>query len=121
MMTAVVGLSADELASLRDSPSWQALVATAHTLPREVRTVERYEFVPARFGTLHVPTALLEGDASPDELRVGVAVLADVLPRAVLRTMPGVGHEAVETGPDVFVEALLGVLDEVAPAASLPR
>jgi pimeloyl-ACP methyl ester carboxylesterase len=110
MMAEVVGLSPAELAELEASESWPALVATAHTLPRELRAVEAYAFEADRFRGITVPTLLLDGDQSPDELRLGVRLLEAVLPDSRLVTMPGVGHEAVETGPDTFAQAVLGSL-----------
>ncbi len=85
-------------------------MATAHTLPRELRAVDAYRFDPERFRSLSVPTVLLDGDQSPDEIRLGVRLLDEVLPDSRLVTMPGVGHEAVETGPEVFAETVLGCL-----------
>ena len=41
---------------------------------------------------------------------VGVRVLDEVLPDSRLLTMPGVGHDAVETGPELFAETVLGCL-----------
>lgn len=110
MMAEVVGLSREELAELEASESWPALVATAHTLPRELRSVESYRFDPERFRGLSAPTLLLDGDQSPDEIRLGVRLLDEVLPDSRLVTMPGVGHEAVETGPETFVQTLFGCL-----------
>jgi pimeloyl-ACP methyl ester carboxylesterase len=110
MMADVVGLSPEELTELEASDSWPALVATAHTLPRELRAVEAYAFEADRFRDITVPTLLLDGDESPDEIRLGVRLLDAVLPDSRLVTMPGVGHEAVETGPETFAEAVLGSL-----------
>jgi pimeloyl-ACP methyl ester carboxylesterase len=79
-------------------------------LPRELRCVEAYQFDPERFRGLIVPTVLLEGDQSPAELRIGVRMVDEVLPDSRLVTMPGVGHEAVETGPETLVAAMLDAL-----------
>ena len=111
MMREVVGLSPDELSALRASQSWAALVSTAHTLPREVRTVERYRFDPARFRRLALPAVLLVGDESPEPLRVlGTDLARRAFPHAPVVGMPGVGHEAVETGPAVFADTVLACL-----------
>jgi pimeloyl-ACP methyl ester carboxylesterase len=116
MMAEVVGLSPAELTALRASPSWAALVSTAHTLPREVRSVEQYQFDPARFHRLTLPAVLLAGELSPEPLRVvGLELAHRALPHARVVRMPGVGHEAVETGPEVFTAAVLGCLDQAGP------
>ncbi len=116
MMREVVGLSPAELSALRASPSWPALVATARTLPREVRAVEQYRFDPERFPRLSLPATLLAGEDSPDPLRVaGIDLARRALPHARVVRMPGVGHEAVETGPEVFTAAVLGCLAQAGP------
>jgi pimeloyl-ACP methyl ester carboxylesterase len=91
-----------------------ALVATAHTLPRE-RSVGAYRFDPERFRSLSVPTALLEGDQSPESLRIGVRLVDETLRNSRVVTMPGVGHEAVETGPEIFTAAVLDALGRASP------
>ncbi len=106
-MAEAVGLSPAELSELEATSHWQALVATAHTLPRELRSVEAYRFDPKRYHGLTVPTVLLEGDQSPAELRIGVALLDETLPNSRLVTMRGVGHEAVETRPELFADTVL--------------
>jgi pimeloyl-ACP methyl ester carboxylesterase len=122
MMREVVGLSPTELSSLRGSPSWPALVATVHTLPREVRTAERYRFDAKRFRRLTLPVVLLAGEQSPEPFRVGGIEFAR---RALLNsrviTMPGVGHEAVETEPAVFAATVLGCLDQDSGTPALIR
>jgi pimeloyl-ACP methyl ester carboxylesterase len=110
MLAEVVGLSPEELAELEATEHWPTLVATAHTLPRELRGVEAYRFDPERFRGLSVPTVLLEGDQSPAAFRIGVRMVDEVLPDSRLVTMPGVGHEAVETGPEVLVATVLDAL-----------
>jgi pimeloyl-ACP methyl ester carboxylesterase/NTP pyrophosphatase (non-canonical NTP hydrolase) len=113
MMLEVVGLSPAELSALRASPSWAALVATVHTLPREVRAAERYRFAPKRFGRLALPAVLLAGEQSPEQLRVeGIRLARQALVNSRVIHMPGVGHEAVETGPEVFAATVLGCLAE---------
>jgi pimeloyl-ACP methyl ester carboxylesterase len=117
MMVEVVGLSPAELSALRASRSWAALVATAHTLPREVRVVEQYRFDPGRFRRLTLPALLLAGEDSPEPLRVaGIDLARRALPHARVVRMPGVGHEAVETGPEAFTAAVLGWLTQAGPA-----
>jgi pimeloyl-ACP methyl ester carboxylesterase len=106
-----VGLSPADLAALRGSPSWAAIVATAHTLPREVRAVGQYRFDPPRFRRLGLPAVVLAGEDSHEALRVvGVGLAHRALTGSRVVRMPGVGHEAVETGPEVFAAAVLGAL-----------
>jgi pimeloyl-ACP methyl ester carboxylesterase len=116
MMQEVVGLSPAELSALRASQSWAALVSTAHTLPREVRAVEQYRLDPERFQRLTLPAVLFSGEDSPEPFRVtGIDLARRALPHARVVRMPGVGHEAVETGPAVFTAAVLAWLAQAGP------
>jgi pimeloyl-ACP methyl ester carboxylesterase len=85
-------------------------VGTVHTLSREVREAERYRFDPSRFRRLTLPATLLSGEQSPEPFREGIALAHRALVNSRVVTMPGVGHEAVETGPDVFAAAVLEIL-----------
>jgi pimeloyl-ACP methyl ester carboxylesterase len=115
MMTEVVGLSLGNLSALCASPSWAALLATTHTLPREVRAAEQYRFDPARFRRAALPAVVLAGENSPEALRtVGVGLAHHTLRSSRVVTMPGVGHEAVETGPEVLTAAVLSAPDAAA-------
>lgn len=60
----IVHMPDKELARLRSEPAWQARLAAAHTLVREMADAD-YVFNPGRFRTLAVPTLLLVGENSP--------------------------------------------------------
>jgi pimeloyl-ACP methyl ester carboxylesterase len=110
MMGELVGLPADVLVELRaDRAAWQPMADSVHTLPRELRAVDRFVFSAARYQGIDVPVVLLEGTESPAELRVGVGLVHAAIAGSRVVPMPGVDHEAVTTGPDVLVTALTGV------------
>jgi pimeloyl-ACP methyl ester carboxylesterase len=110
MLSEVVGLTDAELAELRASESWPALVETADSMPRELRAAEQYRFQPERFRVLIVPTVVLAGDQSPRPLLDGVRLAHEAIRGSRVVTMAGVGHEAVETSPETFVAAVLAQL-----------
>ena len=58
------GLTHDEVEQMKSSPLWPARLATAHTLPREMRAEEQYRFDARRFHDVHTPTLLLLGGSS---------------------------------------------------------
>jgi pimeloyl-ACP methyl ester carboxylesterase len=114
MMGEVVGLPGDVLAELRaDAAAWQPMVDCMHTLPRELRTVMGFTFDAGRYAGIEVPTVLLAGTESPPELHVGIDLVSEAVAGTRTVTMEGVDHEAVTTGPDVLVEAILDSLPEV--------
>lgn len=116
MMGQLVGTTDDVLARLRaDRATWQSMVDSVHTLPRELREVDAFAFEAVRYRSIEVPTELLCGDASPPELHTGVHLLEAALPHARVITMPGVDHEAISLGPDTLSTTLITELAATQP------
>lgn len=101
-MREVAGLPPQVVEQLRAQPSWQARVAAAHTIPRELRAVKAYRFDPARFRDLRVPTLLLAGGASAAAFQTTASAVAGALPHSRLVVLPGQGHAAMDTATDLF-------------------
>jgi pimeloyl-ACP methyl ester carboxylesterase len=89
---------------------WQARVAAAHTIPRELRAVKAYGLDPERFRVLGVPTMLLSGGDSPAALKKAAEDVAETLPDSRMVVMPGQGHAAMDTGTDLFTTEVLRFL-----------
>lgn len=106
-LTDVVRTPPEELAQLRSLPGWDARVAGAHTVVREIRVHDRYRFDPERWRSLAAPTLLLLGGDSPPIFSRAIEVLAVTLPHATLRVLPGQQHVAMVTAPALFVEEIL--------------
>lgn len=102
-LSEVVRMPPAELEAVRRDPSWDARLAAAHTIPRELGIAEAYEPDFARFAQLRAPTHLLAGGDSPRFLVEPARRLRDVIPRARLTEMAGQGHVAMNTAPDLFV------------------
>src|SRR3712207_8413696 len=81
-MREVAGLPAETVAHLRTLPAWQARVAAAHTIPRELRATDAYRFEPDRFLGVEVPTLLLLGSDSPAAFGAAARAVAAALPEA---------------------------------------
>jgi pimeloyl-ACP methyl ester carboxylesterase len=106
-----LGMSPEEVEYLRSSPlAWQPMVASVHTLPREIQADQNYRFDPARFRDLTTPTLLLSGVDSPPFLKAGTQALNETLPASHVAVMSGQGHEAVGTGPGLFAAEVLKFL-----------
>jgi pimeloyl-ACP methyl ester carboxylesterase len=110
-MREVVRMPAHEFATFRASPAWPARLAAVHTLPRELRAVERYPFDARRFRDLRIPTLLLTGADSPHFLRAAVDAAAAALPASRVVVMPGQQHIAIDTAPQLFVREVLNFLE----------
>jgi pimeloyl-ACP methyl ester carboxylesterase len=106
-----VGMTPGEFEQMKSSPAWPARLATANTLPRELRADDRYRFDAQRFKDLHTPTLLLGGGDSPDFIKEGTEVVATALPNSRIAVMPGQGHIAMYTVPDIFLQEVLTFLN----------
>lgn len=110
LLTVAAGVPADQLARMRALPSWPHRVAAAHTVVREVRGHDAYRLRPERFTGLSVPTLVLLGSASPAGEAESAERLVAALPGARLVTLPGQGHVAMLTAPDLFAAEVLDFL-----------
>lgn len=106
----IVKMPEKEIARLRAERVWQARLAAAHTLVREMANAD-YVFDPERFRNLAVPTFLLLGENSPPSLKKPTELLASVLPSSRVVVMPGQGHVAMSTAPELFLREVIGFLE----------
>ncbi len=109
-MTELVRMPKDEIALSTSMPAWPSRVAAAHTLPRELRAHEQYRFAPERFRSMAVPTLLLLGGNSPEQVRVSTENLKGALPESRIVILPGQQHVAMETAPDLLVREVVTFL-----------
>lgn len=105
----VVGVPEEQIAILRADPSWAGRIAAAHTALRELADGD-YRYDPARFRQLETPTLLLLGEKSPVELTAPTRALDAALPDSRLVVLPGQGHVAMTTAPDLFLREVVGFL-----------
>jgi pimeloyl-ACP methyl ester carboxylesterase len=88
-------------------PFWSKLKATAHTLPYEAVLIDRYvrgrPLEISYWSGVATPTLVVSGEKSPEKLRKGARAIADALPNAEHRVLPGVSH-------NVKMDALAPVL-----------
>lgn len=109
-MREVAGVSPEVVEYMRSLPVWQARVAAAHTIPRELRASEAYRFDPERFGDLETPTLLLLGGDSPAMFGEAERAVDETLSDSRIVVMPGQGHSAMDTGTDLFTAEVLRFL-----------
>jgi pimeloyl-ACP methyl ester carboxylesterase len=105
----IVEMPEEDIEKLRADPSWLRRIAAAHTLVREFADAD-YVFEPARFRGLAVPTLLLVGGSSPPAMTRPSELIAEALPDARIVVMPGQGHAAMNTAPDLFLREVIGFL-----------
>lgn len=105
-----VGMTPREFEEMKASPAWSSRLATAHTLPREMRAEAQYRFDPQRFQDWPIPTLLLLGGDSPLFVRESSERIAKALPNSQIATLPGQQHIAIYTAPELFLREVLGFL-----------
>ncbi|RFU21043.1 alpha/beta fold hydrolase [Geodermatophilus marinus] len=110
MLSEVAGVPPEHLALMRADPSWAGRVAAAHTVVRETRAEEEYRFDGARFAGLGIPVLLMAGTESSPELAAASRLVAGALPGARVVELPGQGHVAMTTAPELFAGVLLDFL-----------
>jgi pimeloyl-ACP methyl ester carboxylesterase len=106
----LLGLTDEELDRYRELPSWEARVALAEVNVREARVEDAYEFDPARFAEVRVPTLLLAGGDSPPEMRATVDLVAATLPDSRVEELPGQQHVAHRQAPDLLASRIVAFL-----------
>lgn len=109
----IVGNTEDAFDFIRQRPIWPLMVDNALTLPAELRAVLHYRFDPSSLAGLAVPTLVLVGELSGPEVRRTASEVAEALSDASVVTLPGQGHGAMFSAPELlasevrrFVETL---------------
>jgi pimeloyl-ACP methyl ester carboxylesterase len=109
-MRDIVRVPAPQLAAMQRLPAWTGRVAAAHTIVREIESQETYTFDPQAFATMRTPTLVLLGSDSPAFFKAAVDKVMAALPNAQLAVLAGQQHAAMDTGPRVFLDAVLPFL-----------
>ena len=110
--TEVVRQSPEDVARMKERPSWQSLIATVSLQPRQMRALAAYRFDAKRMKAVSVPTLLLLGEttASP-YLKRSIRELQGTLPNATLVTLERQGHNAMESGRELLAKAIIEFID----------
>lgn len=96
MFMRFVGTPAIFTAVMPLTPVWGKLKAVAPTLPYDLAIVHDHQqgipLTPADWAAIKAPTLVAVGGKSPDWMTNGTRALADALPDATYRTLPGQNH-----------------------------
>jgi pimeloyl-ACP methyl ester carboxylesterase len=106
-MTAAAGMPAEAVAGIRESPFWPAVEAVAHTIAYDGRimgtTMSGNPLPRDRWAAVTVPVLVMHGTGTMPWLITAAQALADLLPTATLRPVPGEQHS---TTADVLAPTL---------------
>jgi pimeloyl-ACP methyl ester carboxylesterase len=96
MFMRFVGTPAIFTAVMPLTPVWPKLKAVAPTLPYDITLVQDHQrgkpFAPAEWAAVKIPALVAAGGKSPAWMSNGTRALADALPDARYRTLPGQTH-----------------------------
>ena len=98
-----VGMPDESIAQMRGSPIWPLLEAIAPTISYDDRVMGDGTIPRDRVRRIDVPTVLIHGSESSDELQRASREVADAIPQARLRTLAGQSHQA---DPETLVPVL---------------
>jgi pimeloyl-ACP methyl ester carboxylesterase len=90
-----VGVPGVGLLIMQLLPVWKKLKGIAHTLPNDLALVEGLRLgrpLPTDRWTHSVPTLVADGDKSPEYMRNSARAMAEVLPNASYKSLPGQTH-----------------------------
>jgi pimeloyl-ACP methyl ester carboxylesterase len=103
----IIGMPADEVDFMRQSPAWAARIESVHTVARECRADEEFSLSEDRLGTIQAPVLVVSGETNPANKQAVAARLASMMPNARLLMLSGEGHVAHHTAPARLTEAVL--------------
>jgi pimeloyl-ACP methyl ester carboxylesterase len=100
------GAPISDIERMQASPDWEERVAIADTVSREIREIEHHIFDVKKFSFLQTPTRFLVGEKHLPFFIDLIQVFIETLPDCSSDILPGQKHFAMDTAPDLFVDAL---------------
>jgi pimeloyl-ACP methyl ester carboxylesterase len=99
VLAGIVGMTDEEVASLRSGPRWPTMLASAATAPRECRAEDGWTYRPGAFDGVSAPTLLLAGAESHPVLRQATDRALAAIPGARVEVLDGHAHLAHRSDP----------------------
>jgi pimeloyl-ACP methyl ester carboxylesterase len=106
------GLTPDEVQQLRASPTWEARVGFVHTVAREARAEEACRLTAEQLRGLTSPILFLLGEESPAWAAEATEQLRSAVPDGRVVILPGQGHAATVTAPELLAREVGAFLRE---------
>jgi len=102
----LIGTPASEIALMQTLPDWEERVASAHLLTREICVMEQHVFDVAKFKDFPIKTLFLFGENDQEFWHEILKMLNNTLLDFSTDILPGQGHFAMITAPDLFLDAV---------------
>jgi pimeloyl-ACP methyl ester carboxylesterase len=107
----IVGLSDEQVASMRGRPEWAGRLAAVHTLPRELRTEASITLSGGDLRSITASVLFLIGGQNQDRLVPQARQLCTFVRHARIAVLPGQGHMAMDTAPEMLAAAITTFID----------
>jgi pimeloyl-ACP methyl ester carboxylesterase len=117
VLAGIVGMTDEEIASLRSGPRWPTMLASAPTVPRECRAEDGWTYRPGAFDGLSAPTLLLTGTESHPVLRQATDRALAAIPGARVQVLEGHAHLAHRSDPAMVAAVIRGFVSGSAAAS----
>lgn len=92
----------EDLELIQQRPIWPIMLDNALTLPAELGAARQYRLEPSALAELTVPTTLLVGELSSPEAKTAAREVVEAIPGASIVILPGQGHGAMFSAPELF-------------------
>jgi pimeloyl-ACP methyl ester carboxylesterase len=103
----IIGMPAEEVDFMKQSPAWAARIESVHTVARECRADRDFSLDAERLGSIDTPVLVVSGETNPANKQAVAARLASLMPNSTLFMLSGEGHVAHHTAPDRLTEIVL--------------
>ena len=107
-----VAMPDSQIEQMRAGPGWEHLRSAAGAIPHDWMLWEE-RLVPERLTALRMPVLLLLGSESPPWIRASTEAVRTALSRARMVELPGQGHDAMITAPELFARAVTDFANEI--------
>ena len=117
VLAGVVGMTDEEIASLRSGPRWPTMLVSAPTVPRECRAEDGWTYRPGAFDGLSAPTLLLAGTETHPVLRQATDRALAAIPGARVQVLEGHAHLAHRSDPAMVAAVIRSFVSGSAAAS----
>lgn len=107
-----VAKEGERLPYYRSLNSWAIRVDAAHTLPREIRSTDRFRPDASDFGEVHVPALVILGAETQGHLPKGTRRAETLLSNSTLTVVEGIDHSALFSEPELVATVIYDFLSE---------
>ncbi len=111
VLSVLLEMTDADIDTMRATPEWPRRLAVAHTVARECRAEQGWAYQPGDFDAVTVPTLLLSGSDSPEDLESATAAAATAIPQARIQVLHGHAHIAHRTNPSEIAAIVTDFLD----------